>query len=187
MKLIYLSEDNLRDSFFIKDLVNNFLSPGPWWVIHAPFNQSVKDTKFVTRRLSSLMSDALVINHAFSGDQRSIISEVDQQLALNTTFLNERLTEVKSILLSPVIKKGNDLSLVSPAELIRSMQKSFPIEETILFPKNPKSPLAVQKHTISSEDDFGKLSSLYEEELETLKLALEVSPASLATPVNFAR
>ena len=77
MKLIFLSQANLKDKTFIYDLVNAFSSTEPTILLHDHFGAHIEDTRFVTKRLSALLSEANVVNSAFSGDQRTILKKLD--------------------------------------------------------------------------------------------------------------
>ena len=79
MRLLFLSADNLRNGPFIKDLVYHFKGAGKCILLHDHFG-SIADTRFVTKRVSALISEEMILNNGFSGDQRGIFHRLLQML-----------------------------------------------------------------------------------------------------------
>jgi len=190
VKLLYLSEANLQDRLFIKDLVHNFKFGLEEEVIllHAPFGGTTRDTRFVTKRISSLFSETLVYNNAFSGDQRKIFSRNEAgQFQLNTALIQSLVGPINLLIIGPIIHTEQGPTLAEPLEMVRSVQQAFDIASPILFTDNPMSPLANKKPMIQVQADVDQWIKAYEEEQHSLDFALKLSPAQLASPVNYAK
>lgn len=187
MKLIYLSEANLRDRLFIKDFVFNYKSQEKALVFHAPFGGTVRDTRFVTKRISALLSEAMVYNNAFMADQRNFFSYSETgDLQINREAIEKLLWPIQQLLFGPVMTKEGEAQLVDPLELLQLTRHTFGVEEVILFPDNPMSPLGSSKPLIDSEAEKDRLIGIYEEESASLNLAYQLRPVRLCTPANYA-
>ncbi|MEM7656468.1 MAG: hypothetical protein AAF399_10100 [Bacteroidota bacterium] len=188
MKLIYLSEANLRDRLFIKDFVFNYKSQEKALVFHAPFGGTVRDTRFVTKRISSLLSEAMVYNNAFSADQRNFFSFAPNgELQINREAIEKLLWPIQQLLFGPVMTKEGEAQLVNPLELLQLARHTFEVEEVTLFPDNPMSPLGSARPLIDSEAERDRLIGIYEEESPSLNLAHQLRPARVCLPANYAQ
>lgn len=186
MKLIYLTETNLRDRLFIKDLVHNFGFTEKALLIHDSFGGTVKDTRFVTKRISALLSECMIYNNAFSADQRNLVSRVEDRLQINTALIQQLLPPIQLLILGPVIKGETGPQLTDPLELLEAARNAFDIEEVIVFTANPMSPLAGKKEVVRDADDRQRLLNIYEEESDAINLAHRLHPALIASPQNYA-
>ncbi len=186
MKLIYLSEANLRDRLLIRDLVFNFKSPEKALVIHESFDGSIRDTRFVTKRLSSLFSEAMVYNNAFSADQRDLVKRDEAgQLIIKTSTLLSLIDPIQMIILGPVIKENGDAGLIEGEELLRATRQQMDFSELLLFPDNVLSPLAGKAALMDGEDIYQELLAVYEEERESLDRAMRFRPSRIVSPKYF--
>lgn len=186
MKLIYLREANLRDNLFVRDLVINFKWSDKVLLLHDTFAGTIKDTRFVTKRLSSLFSESMIYNNAFYADQRDFFVKDTNGIRVNVERINELLQIVQLLIIGPIIKGVSGVELANPQDLLYAAQTSLDIDETIIFPNNPKSPLVAKKLAIPTQEEANKLISIYEEETETIKLGHTFS-ATLASPMNYAK
>lgn len=189
MKLIYVSEANLRDRLFVKDLVFNYKSDEKALLIHAAFGGTVADTRFVTKRLSALFSEAMVYNNAFPAGQRDFFKESSAGVfTVETDRIETLLAPIQMIIFSPIMttSSGGD-GLVDPFLLLQAARYAFGIEEILVFPDNPMSPLASQKPLIAATDDLEKWVGIYEEEQAALQRALTLRPARLVSPQNYSQ
>ncbi len=185
MKLIYLSETNLRDSFFIKDLIHHFKFAEKTILIHDTFGSRVEDTRFVTKRISSLFSEAMVYNNAFSADQRNFFSKEGTTTQINVALINKVLDPIQLLIIGPIMASASGPQLAQPLEMLTVARQAFEVDELILFPAKPKSPLVANKIKINSEEDKIHWLNIYGEESDAIQLAYTLRPASLASPTNY--
>ncbi|MEO0896183.1 MAG: hypothetical protein AAFY71_07295 [Bacteroidota bacterium] len=183
MKLIYLSEANLRDRLLVRDLVFKYKSQEKAIVLHEPFGGTVRDTRFVTKRLSSLFSEAMVYNNYFTVDQRGICKRDESgKLIFNKERVEQVLAPIQMIVLGPVIKENGEDKLLDGEELLNVVRDSMDFSELLLFPINPLSPIGNKKVMVEGEKEYNDLFSLFEEEKETLDRALRLRPARIVAP-----
>lgn len=183
VKLIYLSEANLRNRLLIRDLVFNFKIKEKAIVLHASFNGTLRDTRFVTKRLSSLFSEAMVYNNAFSGDQRGFCSRnADGKLEVDVSRLEKLVAPINMVILGPLIEKKGETLLLDAEEMIEPIRREAHISELLLFPDNPMSPLGGKNEVIEDEEGYKALYSVFEEEKEVLQRAWRQRPARIILP-----
>lgn len=187
MKLLFLTETNLRDRLFIKDLVHNSDSLEKGILIHEAFGGSVPDTRFVTKRLSALFSEAMVYNNGFSADQRDLFHRVEGKLHLNEPLVHALLNPIQLLIIGPVMKEDGLPTLADPLEMIALARQQLAITEVVVFTGNPLSPLANKKPLVDTSKDRDHWLGIYEEETPAIHLAHRLRPARLASPVNYAQ
>ncbi|MDP5171962.1 MAG: hypothetical protein NWR72_17055 [Bacteroidia bacterium] len=184
IKLIYLSEANLNDRMFIRDFVHNFKFKNSI-TVHAAVADVVQ-TRMITKRVSSLMSDALTYNRAFGGDQRGLVKVQDGLLQIDKARIEPLLDDMHTFLLGPLALSDGHPTLVDAMQLMLALRESFGVEEIITFADNPLSPLVTKKPLISSQEDVDKWLAIYDEEKSALARAYQLRPARLSSPANFA-
>ena len=186
MKILFLSSENLRNTMFIKDLVWNLKGAGKCILIHDHFG-SVSDTRFVTKRLSSLFSEELIATVAFSGDQKRLMHQAEDgifSLQLSTIF--ELLETVDMVILNAIgIGPEEEIKQFPARTWVDALRKYEEIEGVYVFSKNARSPLVSQPRLIQSEADVAALREAYAEENATMDLAVMLAPCVLAAPSNF--
>ena len=187
MKLLYLSEANLKDRMLIRDLVFNFKFEEKAILIHDQFGGKVSDTRFVNKRISSLLSEAMVYNNAFSAEQRIFSRDEEGKLVPDKERIEQILYPIQLLVVAPIIKSGDEAVLTDALTLLKSVREAYEIEEVILFANNPLYPMVSQAKQILTEDDREKLLKVYEEEAEALELAYQLRPAILASPQNYSK
>ena len=185
MILLYLSETQLRDRLFIKDFVHNYRVSGKAILIHDSFHDTVSDTRFVTKRLSSLLSEAMVYNNAFSSDQRTFFHPVADGYQLNMELVSHLLSPIQLLILNPVMRIKDKPTLVDPLKLVQAVRVSTEVSELITFTDNPLSPLGRKGEVLSKEEDVKRLLGVYEEEKASIELAYTLRPARLASPSQY--
>lgn len=183
MKLLYLTQHNLRNAPFIKDLVFHHKLEEPSLILHDHFG-SIKDTRFVTKRLSALMSEDMVVNNAFSGDQRNILSLEAGGIQFRKALVLEAFSTVSLFILNPIVASASGPVARSPLEILSLLRREFDIPEVLLFPRNSLSPIAANRELIAEPGDVERLLRLYDEEAELLEMARALAPAVLAAPKN---
>lgn len=186
MKLVFLSQANLTDEKFIHEFVHSFSSSEKSILLHDHFGAYIEDTRFVTKRLSALLSEENVVNSAFSGDQRTIFKKHNEGgISFRSDFVKELMQHLQLLILNPIAVNGIGSVEANPVDVIKAIREGFDIDEIIIFPQNSKSPLGKEKKTVGSRDDFEKLALVFEEEKSMLEIALALSPAVIASASNF--
>lgn len=186
MKLIYLSQSNLKDRLSIQNFVFNFKLKDKAILIHDSFGGTVKDTRFVTKRISSLLSEAMVYNNAFSADQRDIFYLENGALKIKQGFIEKLIPNVQLIVIGPVIKNEQGEAVIANAEaMIDVARKTFQPDELLVFVDNPMSPLGNKRALIETEADIAPFLQIYEEEKPAMERALRLAPARLVAPGNY--
>lgn len=181
MKLIYFSEANLRNSFFVKEFVSAYAEQsGKALLLHESFG-SIQDTRFVTKRLSSLLSEVMVVNAAFSGDQKGLISMGNGEPNVKIPAIESLFRTVNMLILNPVSSTAGEPVLADSISLAKSLRTKLPIEETLVFSVNSKSPISQERKLIQNKSDLGKWLEIYEEESAALNNAVALAPAHLTS------
>jgi hypothetical protein len=185
MKLVYLSAGNLRNSNFIKDLVYHYKPLGKSILLHEGFG-SIQDTRFVTKRISALMSEEMIVNNGWSGDQRGILKRTEEGIQVNADFLHSCFETVDLVVLNPIVLAGDEVNLAGGLEVARALRAALALEATHLFPENLRSPLATERHDLGLDaaERLASLKQVYEEEATALNNALALLPSILSTPAK---
>jgi hypothetical protein len=184
MKIIYLSIDNLRNAPFVKELVYHFKQAGKCMIVHAHFG-SVEDTRFVTKRVSALMSEEMVLNNGFSGDQREIFQEVNGKIVVRKELLEQTLQTVDLLVMNAMgLRKGVTAAL-DPFAIVQQLREDFSPAQVYLFPKNTRSHLVEQPHYLTTHHVCEQLRTVYDEEEVVLRNAEQLLPVNLVSPANF--
>lgn len=183
MKLFYFTEDNLKNDLFIKEFASAYHKvQGKAILVHAPFG-SLHDTRFVTKRISSVLSEVMIVNNPISGDQKRILSvSPDGQIQIRAAELDRQLTMVNLLVLNPIAQSSEGPVLVDSIALTEQLRKTFQAEPLTLFTRNSKSPLAKEEVQVKSKEDVASLLTIYEEESAALNGAVELAPAIISTP-----
>ena len=184
MQLIYLSKANLTDRMFVRDFVHNFKFQRSI-TIHEPMEDILK-TKMMTKRISSLLSDAMTYNRAFTGDQRGMVTQTDQGIAIRKEQLEPLLDHVQTLIIGPLMKQDKEVAMADSMQLIQVLRELYQVKEIVCFSDNPLSPLVTKKPVITSQEQVDQYLIAYEEERAALGRALALRPARLCSPVNFA-
>jgi hypothetical protein len=186
MKLLFLSEANLRDRLFVQNFVFNLKLDEKAIIILDSFGGTVKDTRFVTRRISSLLSEAMVYNNAFTADQRGFFFRENDVLKGNWPLIDELMVPIQAMVFGPVLKGPEGPQLADPLDILAAVRGHYEISETFVFVTNPMSPLGAKRAMVESEADIVPLLAVYEEEKASIDLALKLSPARLVGAQNMA-
>jgi hypothetical protein len=184
MKLLYLSAENLRSTPFIKDLVWNYKQVGKSIILHDHFG-SIGDTRFVTKRISALMSEEMITNNAISGDQRGIFQESESGIAVRKDFLEQALQNVSLLVMNPLGASGENTAILDPLAVALQLRSAWDLEHIHVFPRNSRSPMVISVKALQTMDDLEPLRAVYEEESLTLANAERLLPVILGSPSNF--
>jgi hypothetical protein len=183
LHLHFLSESNLRDKLFVQQYVHAFTPESKVLIIVDSFGDSLRDTRFVTKRLSTLMSEQMVYNNAFSGDQRDMVKlQSTGSLSLRKDFIAGLLEPLQALLIGAIATTQGGPQLIGAEELVMATKAAFELDEVVIFPNNPMSSLAMKPRLISNKKDAETLMEAYEEERTTLERALRLAPARLSGP-----
>lgn len=169
---------------FVRDFVHNFKFQRSI-TIHEPMEDQLK-TKMMTKRISSLLSDAMTYNRAFTGDQRGLVTETAQGVDIRKEQLEPLLDHVQTLIIGPLMKQESGVVIADPMKMILYLRELYQVEEIVCFSDNPLSPLVTKKPVISSQEQVDQYLIAYEEERAALDRALSLRPAKLCSPVNFA-
>ena len=186
MNLLFLSHQNLSDRLFIREFVHHFKLKDKSIVIHDQFGTTEKDTRFVTKRISALLSEAMVYNNAFNSDKRRYFKLEGDSVGYSHELIVPLLAPIQAVLFGPVVKHENELIQIDPIKMLTAVRNTIHIEETIIFTDNPLSPLANKKLIVDAQTDLRPLENVYEEEKRVLALAKRLAPVRIASPTNFA-
>lgn len=140
----------------------------------------------MTKRMSSLLSDAMTYNRAFSGDQRSLVRDTEKGPEVRQSQLDPLLDHVQTLIIGPLARKGEEVVITDPIALTLCLRNLYQVDEIICFSDNPLSPLVIQKPVVSNQAQVDKFLLAYEEEQAALLRALSMQPARICSPVNFA-
>ena len=186
MKLFYFTSDNLKNSLFIKEFVSAYHKlEGKAILIHASFG-SLQDTRFVTKRISAILSEVMVVNNAISGDQKQIIrQDADGTLQVRKAELEHQLKMVDLLVVNPIASTDQGPALVDSLALVQKLRELFAVDTPILFTRNAKSPLAKTYVPVNTPGDIDPLMEIYEEEKIALENAAALAPALIGSPNLF--
>ena len=184
-KLLYISEANLQDRLFIKDIVHNFPKGEKIILFHESFKDSISDTRFVTKRISAFFSEQMVYNNAFSADQRKLIEQDDSGYKVKKELIFSLFQHIQLLILNPIVSKEGSASLGNPMELALALRLQLGISSTTMFPANSLSPLSSKRPFIEKEEDIVHWQKLYEEEAPTLMRALSLAPVQIVSPSSY--
>lgn len=186
MKLFYFTSDNLHNSFFIKEFVSAYHKvEGKAILVHAPFG-SLNDTRFVTKRISSVFSEVLVVNNGISGDQKKILSlEASGELVVRTGELQRQLQMVDLLVMNTIAASEAGPTMVDSLQLVGKLREVFEVDSPMLFTKNSKSPLAQKYVPVNAASDIDPLLAIYEEEKVALEHAAAMAPSVIGSPTLF--
>lgn len=184
MKLLYLSAENLRSTPFVKDLVWNYKHVGKSIILHDHFG-SEGDTRFVTKRISALMSEEMITNNAFSGDQRNIFQQDGNGIAVRKDFLDQAFTTVDLLVLNALgLQDGASVAL-DPLAVVQGLRAAWGLGHVHVFPRNSRSPIVASARHLTALAELDSLRAAYEEEALALHNAAKLLPVVLASPSNF--
>ncbi|MEZ4828213.1 MAG: hypothetical protein R3C61_18290 [Bacteroidia bacterium] len=188
MKLLYLTEENLRDRLFIKDLVFSYKITEKAVLIHDTFGGTIRDTRFVTKRISALLSENMIYNNAFSAEQRNLFSyNENQSLQVDAKKIENLLEQIQLLIIGPVIQKNGEAALADPVQMVETARNHLAVSEMVVFASNSMSPLGAKNVRIETHEDKEKMLSIYEEEAAAIHLAHRLRPARIASPANFSK
>ena len=189
MQLLFFSQANLQDRLFLRDVFKQFpqLKP-PFIIVHEAYQDHVDTVRMLTKRVSAHLSEGMVPNLAFSGDQRNLLSvDGDKKILINTKLLGQMLANVSGVVINTLVREGAVVRLSSSEPVLKAFRQQMDLERIIFFPDNPASPLGGNKTALSSEEDYIQAMNAFEEESNIIEKAFGVKPSVIASAHNFYR
>lgn len=181
--VLYLSAANLADRLFFKDFVHRFSFAHPVVVTHAEKPGDPATVRMTTRRISALLSEALVHNTAFTGEQRGMVKSVGNDLVVDKAAIEKLLGIVPVLVLGPLAAADGQTIVADGEALCVALKEAFS-GSVMVFTDNPLSPLAAKPRQVDTEAERDRLIALYEEERVAIGRAYALRPAWLAGPSN---
>lgn len=176
MKLMYLSPVNVRDDIFLKDLGAGKHWDEPVLLIHDAVSSEPSDVRFLTKRISGHLSEALVANIPVSGDQRQLLTLEQGIHTLRRDLLEQWFRMAPVVVVNTLMHPSG---LASADRLLADLQRQWAFPETVLFPGNPLSPLGSSGEKLEEATRIRQLQELYPEESAVLELALNLLPVRI--------
>ena len=183
MKLFYLSKENLNDKVFIHDFAFHFDKKTKAIILHDLFGTKAEDTYFVSKRLSAVLSESMIVNFPVSGDQKNLISG-NRELPVVRTELIQKSFETVSVFITNRLIAGKENEAADLIPLLSILKKEFLVNEILFFPANSRSPIALSPVNIQGREDVEKTLSVYEEERKVIELAFEMRPSRIVSPAT---
>jgi len=184
MQLIYLSRKNVSDDIFLKDFSHNFRFLTPALVLYdSPF-QSLTETCFIGKRISSFLSDQMIVNISVSGHQRNLLSLEGQVLSLRLDLIQNWWKTVPVVIMNTV--SANE-KIENGSDIIRMLIQLLNPDHTVIFTDNPLSPLGASDEVYVDSSRLSGLMDIYPEEKTVLTLAQGLLPVSIRTPKVYSR
>jgi len=169
----------------MRELVHGFKPGSKTLIVHGHFGPSLTDTRFVSKRISSLISETMVVANAVSGDFRGIVTMNSDGLDIRGDLIQDLMKHLHVLVLSPAGLVNGSPGEVPVPELIGKLIAAMKPDESVMFPGNSLSPISASRPLISGPEDHHRLTELYEEEKQVLDLALGFAPVVIASASNF--
>jgi len=183
MKLFYFTEDNLKNDLFIKEFASAYHKvQGKAILVHAPFG-TLHDTRFVTKRISSLLSEVMIVNNPVSGDQKRMVTISETgQIQIRAAELDRQLTMVNLLVMNPIAQSPEGPVVIDSIALTAEIRKTFQASPLTLFTRNSKSPLSQEIIKVEGETDVQSFLNIYDEESAALNGAVALAPSVISSP-----
>lgn len=186
---LYFSEENIRDRAFVNDALKNYkLLRGHGIILHEGISTSLDDIRMFSKRLSGQLSEMLVPNLAVSGDQRNILTYIDNNLIIKTVVLEQLFQSVNCLIINALSVREKRTELSQIPHVLKAFRQQIDIENMFFFPLNSMSPLGgIELERITSEEDYQNLIVAYPEEKKIIDLAYSVKPSIIASAKNYSQ
>lgn len=182
--LVYLSGKNVQDDIFLKDLSASFSWKRPVIIIHDSQHSEPADISFQTKRISGHLSEALVANVPVSGNQRGLLKLEGSKYSIRKDLLQQWFQMAPALVTNALLDSGGKADLML---LLSDLKEQLSVQELILFPDNPLSPLGAMAERIESKTRIAELLNLYPEEQNVLNLAEALLPVHIRTARVYTR
>lgn len=187
LHLLHFSLSNLQDKAFIQQFAHQYKFKDPAILVHDAWPGRISDTRFVTKRLSNVLSECMVYNHPVSGDTRGLLKIEDGELTLDREKLFQWFETAHLIVLNPIVSAPSGPELLDdPFRLVRTLRALPEVQDVVLFPDRSLSPLARKTSIINTMAELAELNALYEEESAMLDRAGRILPLRISGPDHYA-
>ncbi len=184
MILLYLSKANLSDKVLMHELAHYFDKASPALIIHEAFGEKVEDTFFVTKRLSSILGEALIVNVPHSGERMGLFSRRENKIIVDAEIILKLRKNANVIITNTLIQGDEKTEHVAPEEVLTALIQTHNFSGHYVFPANSRSPLGMENVQLENPMDYDRLLSLFDEEKAMLDIALKLCPAIISRPAN---
>lgn len=182
-KLIYLSEKQVIDNSFLRDLATHLAKiPHQFLIIHQPISPNITETRFLTKRISAHFNEVGYHNLAFSGDQKGIWQIMEGQFSIQKNLLSDYLKIINCLILNSICKNPTESYLEDPLLLLNQLKLNFELETCLFFPENLRSPLGDQPKSILTDEDTQNLLELFPEESNIIQKASNFKQSIILQP-----
>lgn len=184
--LLFLPEQAARDRLFLRDLFATIPKlKGDVFLAHETGAERVEVNRYVSKRISANLSEAMDPNLWFSGDQRNLVAgNTPDELFLDAEKLSNLAAGVHTVICScTAIVKGTPQA-VEPAAFLAAVKDALRPREITLFTNNPQSALNTEARLIETTEGIAPLRTAFPEEEKILQIAGALSPASINTPAR---
>ena len=178
MHIIFLSQQNVQDDIFLKDLSRNYSYNTSVLLVHDSPYTSAEDTSFLTKRISAHLSESMIANIPISGHQRNIFQDGQLRIELLQSWWKLSNT----IVLNTLLPDGNKWNAI---ELLQKIRQGLPNSALDIFTRNPLSPLGSSGAEIQSPEQIHSWLEVYPEEKEVLELSLSILPVRIRIPKQY--
>jgi hypothetical protein len=188
VRLIYVPENVLDDRLFLRDFFANYAKiPEKSIVLHAcPKSANLEKIRFLSKRFSSNLSEAMIPNAPFSGDQRGLMQQTETGIALRHELLTTMLTNLQCIVLNTIITDSTGKATIAPAgDVLQAIIHQLAGSYAVVLPHNPLSALGNKLHPLYTPADVNTLLGVYPEESPTFALLTSILPAAVAGVHSF--
>lgn len=171
----------MRDFFArIKSLKAKFL------LLYAPPEPDERQTRFAGKRLSANLSEGMVPNVEYGGDQRGLITRSENGVQLRTDLLLPQWEHLQAVVLNTLIHELDEsVGFANVGHVIAAARHQLPVSRVVLFPSYSRSPLGQQVTQVTTLEELTQLKQAYEEEQTLLEIARLILPVEIATATNF--
>ena len=172
MNIAYLSEKQVFNEYFLKNLADNLSkTQSQFIVIHHSKFQNITDIRFQTKRISTYFNEVGYHNLAFSGDQRNIFQTNNQDFSTRKDLLDSFLLVSNCLILNSLCNSNAGVYLEEAVFFVKEIQAQFEVSYTIVFPENPRSLLGSHCESGITAEKSKYLQQIYPEEAHIIQCA----------------
>jgi hypothetical protein len=185
--LLFLPGPVLTDRLFMRDFFARVKGlQAKFLLLYAPPEADERQTRFAGKRLSANLSEGMVPNVEYGGDQRGLITRTDNGVRLRTDLLLPQWEHLQAVVLNTLILEADDsVGFADVGQVIAAARHQLPVSRVVLFPSYSRSPLGQKVVKVTTLEELTQLKQAYEEEQALLEIARLILPVEIATATNF--
>jgi acetylglutamate kinase len=151
-------------------------------LVHDTVADTPEVSFFVSKRVSSLLSEEMVTNTAVAGYQRGLV-RLGHPHSIRQDLLAQLWQNVQVVVLSTTAlgADGQNVTL-KPEALLGLARHWLEPGQVFLLTHNPQTALVLQPQDITTPERANELLGLFPEEAEVLSLARTLRPVCLLAP-----